>query len=1073
MTKLVVGPIDKGLRNDVEPFNIDNDNFPQLINAYQWRGRIKRKRGTSLLGRLTRQIDTESIGTTGASPWSFNLFTVTSIVPEANASVVPGSLQIFINPANVTGSIVGPKGYTRATDCEVFTTPTGLKTGDQVTISGVNVVPGTGPATINGGPWNNIEVLASSFKIKKDSHSWGKWSSGGTWTKISGAISFQDQGDGTLTSATGGNSGTINYLTGDIVLTHTAGAGIATDATFEYYPNLPVMGLEDLDIPNLEFPGTLGFDTTYSYNISTVSPYDIYDVNFYKNPPLTTAYTNYVPKTTDTAFVWNGQDYQQFWTVNYEGALWATNGITEPFNVTNIGMQYKSITTVDNITGGPPASADLTITAHGLSVGDFIFVNEVDTTTGINFQTGYVTTVVNANKVTVEFPNATIATNGSGGIAQYLTNNADSTRDCIRWYDGDPTTSNYGWVNFAPPLSQRSYSIAGLPAAQYYLAGARMIVPFKDRLLFIGPVVQTSSAASQIYLQDTIISSQNGTPYYTSSFTGDPTLPDTTFHPILVPDNQTANASAYFEDSNGFGVFKQIGVSQQITTASSNEDVIILGLEKLQVRFVYSGNDIDPFNFYMINSELGSSSTFSIVNMDEGVITRGPRGIIITSQTAAKRIDLDIPNEVFKIMNIDNGTERMCSQRDYINEWIYFTYPSDRFDDVYPNTTLQYNYRDNSWAIFYENYTTYGSFRKSTGDTWATIGSTYPTWSVWNEPWDSGASELLAPKVIGGNQQGFVILRNDGTDESPSLYISDITAGVITSPNHCLKNNDYIIITGCLGTIGAQVNNKIFTVTRLTVDTFTVNPGLSTGTYIGGGLITKMYVPFIQSKQFPLAWDLARKTRIGVQQYLLSTTDKSQITLLMFLSQNSDVAYNNSPIIPSPGSINNSLIYSTVLYTCPESTNLGLTPSNINLQSVTALAQQQIWHRINTSLIGDTVQVGFTLSPTQMTSLDSFGVSFSITGASKASFCVLTCTGKFTAGTLITITGVIGMTELNGNTYNVVSSDATTVTIEIDSTGFTTYSSGGTATPVAPLNQFAEIELHGFILDVTPSMVLA
>jgi len=55
-----------------------------------------------------------------------------------------------------------------------------------------------------------------------------------------------------------------------------------------------------------------------------------------------------------------------------------------------------------------------------------------------------------------------------------------------------------------------------------------------------------------------------------------------------------------------------------------------------------------------------------------------------------------------------------------------------------------------------------------------------------------------------------------------------------------------------------------------------------------------------------------------------------------------------------------------VLYTCPESTNLGLTPANINLNMVTASQQQQIWHRMNTSLLGDTVQLGFTMSDTQM-----------------------------------------------------------------------------------------------------------
>ncbi len=70
---------------------------------------------------------------------------------------------------------------------------------------------------------------------------------------------------------------------------------------------------------------------------------------------------------------------------------------------------------------------------------------------------------------------------------------------------------------------------------------------------------------------------------------------------------------------------------------------------------------------------------------------------------------------------------------------------------------------------------------------------------------------------------------------------------------------------------------------------------------------------------------------------------------------------------------NNALIYSNVLFTCPESTNLGLTPFNSNLQQANYNNQQQIWHRINTSLIGDTVQVGFWLSDDQMMAVDDSG----------------------------------------------------------------------------------------------------
>lgn len=916
--KIIVGPIDRGLRNDRTPFVIDNDSFPVLINAYQWRGRVKRKRGTSLLGRLTRFFNSAnasygSITSFNLVAGAANLFTAFSL--QANGNIIPGSVHL-----------------TDATTGNVYT----------------------------------------------------------------------DDSNGNLVGVPGG-TGTINYATGAITISGGA-ADLITTVSFLYYPDLPVMGLEDFISTSTQFPGTLGFDTKYSYNISTVFPYSIYDVSFYKNPP-TGSYVGYVEKTTVTPTSWNGQDYQQFWTTNYLGALWATNGINVPFNATNIGMPFTTITAIAIGAAGPPAIVTITTSVnHGLVIGDFVFLNEIVGMTGINYQTGYVTAVPGLNQITVELPNATIGgAYISGGIVQYLTSRSDPTKDCIRWYDGDPTNGSAsapvlnghrGWVNFCPPLSNGNYSIADLPASQYYLVGARLIFPFKDRLLFFGPVIQTSSG-TPIYLADTIIYSQNGTPYYTASFTGDPALVTTVFNPILVPTNQTGTPNAYWENQTGFGGFLTAGIDQEILTVGPNEDVLIIGFTRAQGRLIYTGNDIIPFTLYLINSELGSGSSFSSVVMDEGVISKGSRGFIITSQNAAERIDLVIPDEVFEIRLLQNGTERVCSHRDYINEWIYFTYPVNSINYKFPTQTLQYNYRDNSWGIFRECYTTYGAFRRQTGFTWATVGTIYQTWDSWNEPWNAGDSTLLQPEVIVGNQQGFVLFRSEGTNEGDSLYIQNISGATVTAPDHCLNSGDYITISGAMGTVASSVNGKIFSVGLTTQNTFTLNPPISSGlTYIGGGLIKRMYVPFIQTKQFPVSWGISRKTRLGPQQYLLTTTDSSQITLLIFLSQDGDNGYNMGPIFPDPNSPNNSLIYSTVLYTCPESTNLGLTPANINLQMVTAPYQSQTWHRMNTSLIGDTVQIGLTMSDTQMRDVDF-------------------------------------------------------------------------------LNQFSEIELHGFILDVNPSQVLA
>lgn len=923
--KIVIGPINKGLRNDRRPFVIDNDSFPILLNAYQWRGRIKRKRGTSLLGRLSRFLGI----TDGA-----------------------GNITVTISPQPIISGIVS---FVIGTD--VFVDPGGA---------------------------SPVTLLTNSSAVKH----------------------------------------TFNRTTGVLTITKSQ----PTTAVI-YFPTLPVMGLEDL-ILGQQFPGTLAFDTTYSYNIVPSFPYNIYDVSFYKNPAANgTDLPFYVPKgppsSTWTPTWWNGKDYQQFWTVNYQGALWATNGIDiNPTTLANIGMQFAPASTITYVSN-TPTTIVLTITNCPLVIGDFVFLNEwIGTTPAasltLNFQSGYVTNTVGLPvnlTVTITLPFANLAAGPyTPGIVQYLTNRSDTTKDVIRWYDGDPTNGSTtnpmfvegkGWVNFMPPISEFNFSIGDLPARQYYLVGARLIFPFKDRLLFFGVVVQASTG-NPVYLEDTIVYSQNGTPYYTASFTGDPVSIDTVFHPILVPVNQTATAPAYFSDQTGFGGFITAGVDQAITTVSPNEDVLIVGFNNsLQTRLVYSGNDIVPFNFFVTNSELGSSSTFSTINMDQGVITRGNRGFIITTQVGSKRIDLEIPDEVFEIKLSDNGSERFCSQRDFINEWIYFTYSVNNINYKFPTQTLQYNYRDDSWGIFKECYTTYGSFRVSTGLTWGTVGSKFPTWGQWNVPWNSGSTNTLQPLIIAGNQQGFVFFRDQGTTEEESLAIQNISASLITSPNHCLNNGDYIIITSALGTIGPLVNNKIFSVVNPTTNSFNINPSIGSGTYLGGGVITRLYVPLIITKQFPVAWDLARKTRLGPQQYLLSTTEDAQITLLIFLSQNQEDAWNNSPVVNQPNVVNNSLIYNTVLYTCPESTNLGLTQANTSLimntypstpgQEVSIL-QDETWHRINTSLIGDTVQVGFTLSDTQMRTVDGDG---------------------------------------------------------------------------KPVSQFEEIELHGIILDVNPSSLLA
>jgi hypothetical protein len=620
--------------------------------------------------------------------------------------------------------------------------------------------------------------------------------------------------------------------------------------------------------------------------------------------------------------------------------------------------------------------------------------------------------------------------------------------DGIRWYDGDPTATTglptgtgTGWVNFAPPLTAASggVSIDTLTPELYYLVGAQAIVPFKDRLLFFAPWIQWSAnlyaGGSPIQLPDTVIWSWNGTPYYSS----------------LTPVDETSNVSAYYVDQTGKGGYLSAGINQVIKTVVPNEDVLIVGFTNRQTRLVYTSNDISPFLFYTVNSEFGSSSTFSGITVDRGAYAWGIFGVTLTTQLSSERIDLDIPDSIFEVQSLNNGISRINSVRDFYREWLYFSYPVVDSAWKFPTQSFLYNYRENSWSILYENFTAQGLYYSKANFTWATCP--FKTWSQWREPWNAGSLSANFPDVIGGNPQGYVLIKGEGTGEGVCgtiLSIANSNGSVqITSPDHCLSAanlftgvGDYVLFQGALGTVTAtitgitqalqavvtatntfsagqtvfisqvqgmtQINGKYVVIVSATASSFTINldttaytayssSGIATISplamqigqvvqtpsanvfivdipfstisgqgYIGQGQFSKLSQPLLQTRQFPFYWNEGRQVRLAAQKYLLDSTAASQVTLNVYLSQDPNDAWNN-PV--TQGDPTDSVVYSQILYTCPESTNIGLSASNTNLQMPTAPEQYQIWHRYNTSLIGDTFQVGITLSDTQMRNL--------------------------------------------------------------------------------------------------------
>jgi len=306
---------------------LPDDAYPILENAYVFRETIRRKSGARFHGRLQRDLEEFSYFPTSASPWTFNLLSISGYVANTDTA----------NPGQVT-----------------TTAPHGLTTGDEVIISGI-----VGATGYNDTVFTITVVDATNFTIGVDASGFGVYVSGGFWISdalltaatttplesnaqirpgsveiiLNGTITFTDNGNGTLSSVTPGNSGTISYITGSVTLTHTAGVSATTEITYSYYPSLPVMGLLTQETESINAENTLGFDQKYAYTF------------------IGGAWEEYIPGT-----VWSGTNYQFFfplnyWTLNNRKIFWVTNFDTsvggDPVRYTDTIAWYDFAPTVN------------------------------------------------------------------------------------------------------------------------------------------------------------------------------------------------------------------------------------------------------------------------------------------------------------------------------------------------------------------------------------------------------------------------------------------------------------------------------------------------------------------------------------------------------------------------------------------------------------------------------------------------------------------------------------------------------------------------------------------------------
>jgi hypothetical protein len=218
---------------------------------------------------------------------------------------------------------------------------------------------------------------------------------------------------------------------------------------------------------------------------------------------------------------------------------------------------------------------------------------------------------------------------------------------------------------------------------------------------------------------------------------------------------------------------------------------------------------------------------------------------------------------------------------------------------------------------------------------------------------------------------------------------------VITANSHGLSNGQWVVITGMTGGM-TQLNNRHFLVANVTANTFELSGINSTAydAFSAGGTVKRIYevaTTYASGEEAELSFTQSADTLyIAHKDHPLRKLERFAATTWTL----SAVAFVNGP-----------------------------------------------FRNINTA---DDNKIAVALT----------SISRSITAATQATPCVITTSTAhgLLDGACVDIASVGGMTQLNGNTYSVRVLSTTTLAlynelgVPIDSTGFTTYTSGGTAT---------------------------
>lgn len=541
--------------------------------------------------------------------------------------------------------------------------------------------------------------------------------------------------------------------------------------------------------------------------------------------------------------------------------------------------------------------------------------------------------------------------NGAGAATDdpiwYLTQLDDGT-GALTW------TAALGANGFYFLPAPGTPAVPGPRLSSAYVVTARIIIPFRNRLVLLNTVESTNvgdvwgAGVNSWYPQRARY-----------SFNGSPLARNAWYEPGQ-SDNDGMGAASI---AAGAG-FIDAPTDEQIITAEFIKDRLIVYFERSTWELAYTGNEQLPFIWNRLNTELGSQSTFSTVPFDKEVLTIGNTGIHACNGSNVQRIDQIIPDEVFDFDVKSNNSVRIAGIRDYKPEMVYWSIPFDNAtsNQIFPNKVLVYNYKQPSWSYNDDTFTAFGYFEQSSDVTWQSLNI---TWAEDNDTWESNVEEAQGIQIIAGNQEGFVMILDaqETSRNAPSLQITNLTNNGATINlvviNHNLFNGDWVAVenSGMTNFDVSYTQNphgwypgiyQIISIIDRNNITIRLNDfQVVTGTYLGGGTLTRVSNTEMQSKQWNPYDKEDKNVYLHKIDFAVQRTISGQITIDYWPS---------STKVSMLQSDTGAIMGTGVLETSPYS------PVFYPLEQV----QTRLWHPIYFQTDGECIQLNIYLSDIQI-----------------------------------------------------------------------------------------------------------